>query len=277
MMLVVQCLVLLAACSIPGVEGQNMEKMQSGGQMRLLHTGMDVDGDESVSLDEGSALVQSICIMPMYHQSASIMQNMDTNKDEQLSLDEFTEDLKKLAKVTEEQKLDYTNRFASFDEDGDKVLNMYEVLPLFNYMFHFKKIDNNNDGVITGKEFQQVRRNMEHLRQEEIDESLVKSKTIFKELDENGDRGLDAHEHFVFQSGCYASLKAWIGLFELADSNKDGHATADDFAAVREHAEFPGSAAYYHSRQWIKTLEDFSQLEQEEASIEDQARRKPEL
>ena len=60
MMLVVQCLVLLAACSIPGVEGQNLEKMQSGGQMRLLHTGMDVDGDESVSLDEGSGGVQRL-------------------------------------------------------------------------------------------------------------------------------------------------------------------------------------------------------------------------
>ena len=58
MTLVVRCLVLLAACSILGVEGQHMEKMQSGRQMRLLHAGMDVDGNDSVSIDEGSGGVQ---------------------------------------------------------------------------------------------------------------------------------------------------------------------------------------------------------------------------
>jgi Ca2+-binding EF-hand superfamily protein len=247
-----QSLVLLATV----VRGHELVKIMSGNQLRLLHAAMDADSNELVTIEEGSKLVASVCVVPMQTQSMSIMQTMDTNKDSLLSLDEFQEDLKHF-KMEAVLKEDFVNRFASFDDTGDGLLSMDEVLPLFNFMFHFQKLDENKDGLLTFKEFEQVAAaKLQNAPPQEVKKSNVLARSIFRELDTDGDKRINAKEHFIYESGIYAGLAAWKALFKLADGNKDSQVSAEELVACRENPKFGGSAAYHHSKSWITALED---------------------
>ena len=117
------CLAVVLAATSLVARGQTVEKIMSGRQMRVLHAGMDADGDELVTLEEGSSFVRSINLMRVRSQSVRIMENMDTNTDGLLSLDEFEADLRHF-KMDADRKVDFVQRFTSFDEDGDSLLSM---------------------------------------------------------------------------------------------------------------------------------------------------------
>eukprot|EP00591_Stephanopyxis_turris_P010667 CAMPEP_0195527530 /NCGR_PEP_ID=MMETSP0794_2-20130614/29251_1 /TAXON_ID=515487 /ORGANISM="Stephanopyxis turris, Strain CCMP 815" /LENGTH=246 /DNA_ID=CAMNT_0040658453 /DNA_START=217 /DNA_END=957 /DNA_ORIENTATION=+ len=231
-------------------------KVMSEDEMRILHLAMDVDFDKLVSFEEGLKFAREVSISPMLRQSMAIMRNMDSNRDMFLSLEEFKSDLKHLS-INEDDKHDLANRFASFDEDGDGVLSVEEVLPLLNFMFPFQRLDTNKDGVLSMTEFKQIAApKLENAPPQEVEQSHAEGKIIFSGLDTNGDGKLCAKEHFTYESGIYAAQAAWKMLFEMADTNKDEQISMDELIAVRENPKFGGSAAFNFSMDWIKKVEE---------------------
>ena len=238
------------------ISGQDLVKIMSGSQMRLLHAAMDTDNDKMVTQEEGAVLVREFCMSPMLRQTMPIMTNMDANNDELLSLDEFKEDLKHM-KMEGDRKEDYLSRFAEFDDNGDGLLSIEEAMPLFSFMFNFQRLDTNTDGMLTIREFRQAAAaKLKNAPPEEVQKSKAQAKAIFAELDADGDKRLNAKEHFVYHSGAYAGNAAWGALFKIADSNADNRVSPEEITACREHQEFGGSAAYHHSKSWISMLEE---------------------
>ena len=84
----------VAITAIPLTAGQELVKVMSGAQMKVLHTAMDLSLDGKVSLEEGVAFVRSLRNAVAQRQSKPILDTMDANKDGLLSLNEFKEDLR---------------------------------------------------------------------------------------------------------------------------------------------------------------------------------------
>jgi len=198
----------------------------------------------------------------MLKPSMPVMQSMDSNNDGFLSAGEFETDLARL-RLNDARKADLVRRFASFDEDGDKRLSMQEVLPLFNFMFPFQKLDTNQDGLVSLKEFKQIAApKLESAAKEEIEASNNEAKTIFAALDADSNARLDAKEHYMYESGIYAGLSALSKLFELADTNGDRLLSPEEMVECRKHPQFGSSAAFHHSYDWMTKVEQALAAEQ---------------
>lgn len=251
-------LALLAASAMASVAaGQELIKITSAEQMALLHLAMDTDHDGSLTPEEGSKFLRDMNRETGRMQAMGIMGNMDTNRDGLLSLDEFREDVKHFKTISDEKKEDFANHFPSFDDDGDGSLSLDEALPLFNYMFPFRQVDSDGDGLLTLKEFRQIAQaKLQNAPPQEIEKSEEEAKSIFAGLDFDGDGKINPKEHYVYESGLYATLTAWEALFRMSDTDEDGKVSGEDFIAVRENRQFPGSAAYHHSKEWVRRIEE---------------------
>lgn len=244
-----------SAINNPSDQDQEVIKIMSGDQMRILHTAMDSDKDGSVTLPEGSLFVRELCLEPMQLKTAPIVKIMDTNNDSYLSLEEFKEDLNHMPTIDLDRKEDFVRHFASFDDDGDSLLSYPESLPLFTFMFSFQKLDNNKDGVLTFEEFTQIAaEKLDGAPAKEIEKSKAQAKEIFRDLDIDGDNRINAKEHFIYDSGIYGGLSAWNMFFELGDTDKDGGLSKEEIVLVRENPRFGGSAAYHHSKYWFEKI-----------------------
>ncbi|EOD16213.1 hypothetical protein EMIHUDRAFT_256219 [Emiliania huxleyi CCMP1516] len=198
--------------------------------MRILHAAMDEDSDGRVTIAEGAKLVRRLRTALMLRQSAPIMQTMDTDRDGYLSAEEFQADLEHM---DVKGKRTIEDSFDGFDTDRDGRLAAEEALPLFTFLLPFQKLDTDLDGRLTLSEFQKV-----------AAERLA------------SDERVNATEHYSYHSGIWAGIAALRELLGLADSDADGQVSADELAECRFHAKFGGSAAYHHSRDWIKVLEE---------------------
>merc|ERR1712232_5086 len=225
-----------------------MIKRFSAGQMRMLHAEMDTDADELVAFDEACKFVRNLRTVVMIQSSLPVMQSMDANRDSFLSRDELEHDLRHLS-MEDARKEDIAGRFASFDGDGDELLSMREVLPLFNFMFPFFKLDANKDGLISMKEFKQIAApKIKSAAPDEVKASNDEAKTIFAALDTDGDGRLDAAEHYSYESGIYAGIAALRKLFDMGDTDGDGRLSAGEMVEARSHA-------FHHSYDWMTKIE----------------------
>lgn len=147
--------------------------------------------------------------------------------------------------------------FPTCDENDDGKLSLSEALPLFSYMFPFQKLDLDKDGILTKSEFLKAAKplgdNATPEMKKEFDEEANK---IFKDLDKDENKQLDPKEYFYYESGLLAGLKAWEELINMSDKDKDGKVTPDDFVEVRLHPNFPNTAAYHHSKEWIRQIKE---------------------
>ena len=130
--------------AIAAANGQQLVKVMSGTQMRVLHAAMDENNDAMVSLDEASAFVKGLRTSLELQNSLQIMETIDANKDGSLSQQEYVEDLRHL-KITHERRQHFGGKFMAFDDNGDAVLSHEEALPLFNFMFTFQNLDSNKE------------------------------------------------------------------------------------------------------------------------------------
>mmetsp|Transcript_18049 Transcript_18049/g.53082 ORF Transcript_18049/g.53082 Transcript_18049/m.53082 type:complete len:271 (-) Transcript_18049:261-1073(-) len=243
-----------SALLIAAAAGQMQIQSMSGAQMRILHAAMDEDSDGRVTIAEGAKLVRRLRTALMLRQSAPIMQTMDTDRDGYLSAEEFQADLEHM---DVKGKRTIEDSFDGFDTDRDGRLAAEEALPLFTFLLPFQKLDTDLDGRLTLSEFQEVAaERLASAGPEERKKAAREGRTIFAGLDLDGDERVNATEHYSYHSGIWAGIAALRELLGLADSDADGQVSADELAECRFHAKFGGSAAYHHSRDWIKVLEE---------------------
>uniref|UniRef100_A0A7S3B448 EF-hand domain-containing protein n=1 Tax=Haptolina ericina TaxID=156174 RepID=A0A7S3B448_9EUKA len=253
-----------AACLWSSVSCQQLIKLMSSAQMKMLHAAMDGDGDELVSFEEASNVVRELRTAEAWRQGMPIMQNMDSNKDGFLSHAELVEDLSHF-RIPLARKAAFADSFASFDEDGDGLLSSDEVLPLINFMFPFQKLDSNQNGVLTLSEFRAIAApKLTGAPAAEVAKSKAESKVIFVALDADSDGRLSGKEHYTYESGIYAGLAALRKLFELSDTTGDGLISADEMVECRSNQQFGGSAAYHHSQDWINRIEQVVRAAQQQ-------------
>lgn len=233
----------------------SLQRAPRTSELKGIHGLMDADGSGSVSLDEGLAYVSSVRSKISTTDSLAILDNMDTNKDNQLSLGEFRADLKLFDKMDDDERESLEGMFSLFDQDADELLNPSEASMLFSWMFRSSKKDANGDNMISKKEFRKAAE--EKLRAARassvaFDESRVQGRYIFKKLDVDGDGQLSPIEYFRFESGVFAGEEALQKLFEIADADGNQLLTLDELNEARAKKEFGGSSAYHHLWSWIE-------------------------
>merc|ERR1712137_1477383 len=101
-------------------------------------------------------------------------------------------------------------------------------------MFPFWKLDSDSDGLLTASEFHQVAApRLENAPPEELRKSIQDGEAVFAGIDADGDKRINAKEHYTYHSGIWAGISALRKLFEIADTNKDMQVSADELVECR--------------------------------------------
>lgn len=246
-------------------EDQDIEEDSlNGEQLRRLHAKFDMNGDGKVALQEIMGFSESVGQAIAGKDIGAILEEIDTNKDGVLSLEEHLNDIHNQAdggdeaemKELEHRKGVESAKFKAADLNGDEKLNKEELPALFYPETHegvlsvtvgetMRQKDTNKDGKLTPKEFwesDQMDGDDSDLSEEE--------KADFAKLDTNGDGSIDAQELRAWESGRFHTEDAMKKLFDVADKNGDMHITGEELVEAREAIAV--SDAQYHLIEWAE-------------------------
>lgn len=233
-------------------------------QLRRMHGKFDQNGDGKVSLQEVMAFSTSMGKAIAGKDIGAIMEEIDTNKDGSLSLEEHLNDIHNQAdggdeaemKELEHRKGVEGAKFKAADINGDGKLDKTELPGLFYPETHegvlsvtvaetMRQKDVNKDGKLSPKEFwesDQMDGDDSDLSEEE--------KADFARLDTDGDGSLNEAELRSWESGRFHTEDAMKKLFDVADKDSDLHVTADELASAKE--QIAASDAQYHLIEWAE-------------------------
>jgi len=229
-------------------------------QLRRMHAKFDQNGDGKVSLQEIMAFSESMGRAIAGKDMGAILEEVDTNKDGTLGLEEHLKDIHSQAdggdeeemKELERRKGVETAKFTAADANHDGQLDKNELPSLFYPETHegvlavtvsetIRQKDANKDGLLSAKEFWGDGDDSELSDEEKAD---------FAKLDTNGDGSLDATELRHWESGRFHTEDAMKKLFDAADKDSDLHITGDELAEARE--TIAASDAQYHLIEWAE-------------------------
>eukprot|EP00933_Yihiella_yeosuensis_P015076 TRINITY_DN13274_c1_g1_i1.p1 TRINITY_DN13274_c1_g1~~TRINITY_DN13274_c1_g1_i1.p1 ORF type:complete len:301 (-),score=74.27 TRINITY_DN13274_c1_g1_i1:179-997(-) len=233
-------------------------------QLRGLHAHLDLNRDGKVSLQEVIQFSREMGRRIAMKDVNAILEEVDTNKDGQLSLDEHLNDIHNQAeggdteeiKLMEAKKIVETQKFRAADMDENQALSLEEVASLFYPETHegvldvsvaetLRTKDQNGDGVLDVKEFWEFGAGdseEEQLSEEERED--------FRKLDLDGSGTLDHNELKQWESGIFHVNSAMQKLIEMVDKDGDMHATVEEFTA--DPAGIAASDAQYHLMEWAE-------------------------
>jgi len=176
--------------------------------------------------------------------SLGIMDGVDTDADNQLSLDEYLNHLTKHATTWRELQKEVateTAKFRAADENGDEVLTSSEIAALFfpevsakvlaiSVQANMQMKDKDGDGKLTPAEFWGA-----FNEDGTADVMLIADMAEdFKKLDKDGDGLLNAGELGAWESGTFHTELAMLKLMEIADKDGDMAATFQELENARE-------------------------------------------
>ncbi|CAE7768498.1 RCN3 [Symbiodinium sp. CCMP2592] len=239
------------------------EEAMTKEQLRALHAKFDQNGDGKVSLSEVLEFAKHMSKAIAGKDVSAILDEIDTDKDGKLSLQEHLNDLHSQAdggdeeelKELERRKAIETEKFLAADEDKDQALNAKEVASLFYPETNpavldvvvrdtMKMKDADGDGVLTPKEFWEF-------GEEDLEDQLSEEEVSdFKKLDKDGNGVLNLEELKAWESGVFHTEAAMVRLLQIADKDGDMMATADELENARE--ELASSDAQYHLIEWAE-------------------------
>ncbi|CAE7632717.1 RCN3 [Symbiodinium sp. KB8] len=223
------------------------EEAMTKEQLRALHAKFDQNGDGKVSLSEVLEFAKHMSKAIAGKDVSAILDEIDTDKDGKLSLQEHLNDLHSQAdggdeeelKELERRKAIETEKFLAADEDKDQALNAKEVASLFYPETNpavldvvvrdtMKMKDADGDGVLTPKEFWEF-------GEEDLEDQLSEEEVSdFKKLDKDGNGVLNLEELKAWESGVFHTEAAMVRLLQIADKDGDMMATADELENARE-------------------------------------------
>jgi Ca2+-binding EF-hand superfamily protein len=237
------------------------EETLSAEQLKALHHKMDQDGNGKVSMQEILDFTRAMGKRIAFKDIGPIMEEIDTNKDGKLSLEEHLADIHNQAeggdeqemKEVEERKKTEQAKHAAADTNGDGFVDKEELTGLFypetqpevlkvTVAATMRQKDSNADGKLSPHEFWQAEDGGDDLSEEE--------KADFQMLDKDGDGALSAAEVEQWESGLFHSTAAMKKLIEIADTDNDMHVTGDELAAAA--SALAPTDAHFHLLDWAE-------------------------
>merc|ERR1719424_1612762 len=225
-----------------------------------MHAKFDQNGDGKVSLQEVMAFSHSMGRAIASKDIGAILEEIDTNKDGTLGLEEHLKDIHSQADGGDEEEMKELERrkgvesakFQAADTNGDGQLDKSELPALFYPETHegvlavtvaetMRQKDMNKDGTLSAKEFWGDADGAELSEEEKAD---------FARLDSNGDGSVDATELRAWESGRFHTEDAMKKLFDVADKDSDLHVTGDELAGAKD--QIAASDAQYHLIEWAE-------------------------
>lgn len=233
-------------------------------QMRSMHKLFDSDKNGKASMQEVMTYAQGLRLEIARKDIHTILEEMDTSRDNRLSLEELLKDIDAQSDGADEEEMkEMANRkaleqakFKAADKNGDGELDLEELPALFYPETHagvltltaeatLKQKDSDGDGKLTMKEF------WEGDSIDGEDSSMSdEEQEDFKKLDKNSDSFLDLEELKAWESGHFHTEEALKKMFDVADTDGDMHVTADELDNARE--QIAGSDAQYHLMEWAE-------------------------
>jgi len=243
----------------PGEDALSVE------QLKGIHSKFDLNQDGKASLSEVYEYALGIRKDIARKDIATILEEMDTNKDGKLSVQELLADMDQQADGDEEEMKEIQARkdlevqkFKIADKNGDESLDLDELPALFYPETHegvleltaastLKQKDLDGNGKLSPKEFWEG----DMMDREDGGSSISEEeKQDFAKLDKNGDGELELSELKEWESGRFHTGEALQSLFNIADKDKDGHLSAQELTEGREL--IAGSDAQYHLMEWVE-------------------------
>lgn len=242
----------------------DMEDALTADQLRKMHAKFDTDGNGKVSFQEVMSHAQDMAHAIAKMDIRAILEEIDTNKDGMLSLEEHITDVSNHLDGGDEEELKELEgrkeveraKFRAADTNGDGQLDLRELPGLFFPEIHegvlgvtvgetMRQKDVDKDGRLSAKEFWEVDE-----AEGEGSELTEEEVTDFAALDLDRDGHLDLEELRAWESGRFHTKEAMKRLFELADKDGDMHITADELSEARELVA--NSDAQYHLMEWAE-------------------------
>lgn len=244
-------------------EEESTEERLTVKQIGALHRAFDGDGNGKVSMAEVLAFSAEVRKTIAKQDVLGLMEETDADKDGKMSLAEL---LKSEEEGAERADSAYqqdaearvaleTKKFAAADADKNGLLEKDELTSFFfpenndvvlqlTAQANLEARDADKDQLVTAEELYGTVHQDQALNDEEME--------YFKKLDKDGSGKLDLQELLPFESGVMHTEESLRSLFEIADSDTDGHITVDEFQAARD--TIPGTDAQYHLDDWAEHL-----------------------
>jgi Ca2+-binding EF-hand superfamily protein len=230
----------------------------SSQHMRALHKKMDSDADGKVSMTEITSFAENMRRALAKRELDSIIASKDTDKNGKLNLQEFVGDHTDDKEFSEEDRQSKTDDFKSLDTNKDNQIDADELPALFHHYTNekvevmltgiaMKGKDLDGNGVLTLEEF------YDHMRPGEPDETFhisQEDRDVFKKLDTDSSKTLNAEELKAWESGSFHTAEAMTQLIEGADADGDKQVTADEMDNAREKIAQGFGEAQAHLEEW---------------------------
>jgi len=241
-------LALLAQCEV--------DITQDKKKMTKLHKKMDIDRDGKLSHNEVIEYHKLTLKDMAAQRTALTLEHSDSNKDGKLSYTEFmasfSEDSEEEAKELEKIKFEAAdlNKDGSLDEseighmEGSSP-HVIEALASAS----IKRNDQDGDGKLDFWEWSEQDSLGEEWEQARLQGLDVAMKSVFAELDVDGDGKLTAEELYRYESGEYHTHSMFKEMFAGADTDEDSHLSLDEFHKHMPLMKESGVA------QWMQHLE----------------------
>lgn len=242
--------------------GLNVD-MPTPEQMRKLHSKMDTNLDGKVAMAEAIDFSKTIRNAIVRRDVSTILDELDTDRDGRLDLNELLKDLVIWEHEAEEgdkepqvrKELEIA-KFKVADANGDGFLTDEELAPMFYPETHegvleiaaahtHKRKDVDGNGQLSPMEF------WEGDGVDGSDVAISKEEEVdFAKLDKDGSGSLSIEELKMWEGGTFHLADAMHKFFNIADKDNDLHVTADEFANSRE--ALTGSDMQYHFIEWTE-------------------------